>query len=151
MGRRIEIYGTTRHDMNGKRGVATDSHLVDDVRGCVDMSRSRYTVLLDSGETFKARLANVRAEGLAATAPLLDTRVETHGIVDHPELNGLRGVAHNYLRMENGEWGYVVTVDACRGVGVCEGRFRPANLRTERAGARTAARPKAKGKGKGRG
>ena len=60
MDKRVEIYGTSRVDMNGERGVATDFHAVamND-----DMAQWRYTVKLDSGEAFKLKLANVRAEG----------------------------------------------------------------------------------------
>ena len=44
--------------MNGKRGVATDYHHDEN-----DPSKRRYTVRLDSGEAFKLKPANVRAEG----------------------------------------------------------------------------------------
>ena len=57
MDKRVEIHGTSRADMNGKRGVATDFHWYE------DESKARYTVQLDSGEAFKLKLANVRAEG----------------------------------------------------------------------------------------
>ena len=57
MDKRVEIHGTSRADMNGKRGVATDFHWDD------DRSKWRYTVQLDSGEAFKLKPANVRAEG----------------------------------------------------------------------------------------
>ena len=57
MDKRVEIHGTSRADMNGKRGVATDFH-VDP-----DDSKDRYTVQLDSGEAFKVKPANLRAEG----------------------------------------------------------------------------------------
>ena len=56
MDKRVEIHGTSRADMNGKRGVATDFNWDD------DKSKARYTVYLDSGEAFKLKLANVRAE-----------------------------------------------------------------------------------------
>ena len=59
MGQRVEVYGTSRHDMNGKRGLATDFHAIG---GFNDRSHDRYTVLLDTGETFKIRPANVMAE-----------------------------------------------------------------------------------------
>ena len=69
MDRRIEVYGTTRQDVNGKRGVATDFTPLfssrSGVRG-IDLSQSRYTILLDSGEAVKARAAHVRAEPPAA-------------------------------------------------------------------------------------
>ena len=57
MDKRVEIHGTSRADINGKRGVATDFHYYE------DKSKWRYTVQLDSGEAFKLKLANVRAEG----------------------------------------------------------------------------------------
>ncbi len=58
MDKRVEIHGTSRADMNGKRGVATDFHPVDHK----DPTTWRYTVQLDSGEAFKFKWANVRAE-----------------------------------------------------------------------------------------
>ena len=57
MDKRVEIHGTSRADMNGKRGVATDFHWYR------DQSKMRYTVQLDGGEAFKLKPANVRAEG----------------------------------------------------------------------------------------
>ena len=57
MDKRVEIHGTSRADMNGKRGVATDFHWYE------DESKWRYTVQLDSGEAFKLKPANARAEG----------------------------------------------------------------------------------------
>ena len=57
MDKRVEIHGTSRADMNGKRGVATDFHWYE------DKSKWRYTVQLDSGEAFKVKPANLRAEG----------------------------------------------------------------------------------------
>ena len=58
----MEIHGTTRADMNGKRGVATDFHMVGGPTS--DPSTTwRYTVKLDGGEAFKLKPANVRAEG----------------------------------------------------------------------------------------
>ena len=57
MDKRVEIHGTSRADMNGKRGVATDFHWYE------DEGKWRYTVQLDSGEAFKLKPANVRAEG----------------------------------------------------------------------------------------
>ena len=66
MDRRIEIYGTTRHDMNGKRGVTTDFHPLFQASGDVLVEQSRYTVLLDSGETYKFRPTAVRAEQVEA-------------------------------------------------------------------------------------
>ena len=58
MDKRVEIHGTSRTDINGKRGVATDFHPVDRE----DPTTWRYTVQLDSGEAFKLKPANVRAE-----------------------------------------------------------------------------------------
>ena len=60
MDKRVEIHGTSRADMNGKRGVAIDFHPMG---GPQDPTTWRYTVQLDSGEAFKLKLANVRAEG----------------------------------------------------------------------------------------
>ena len=57
MDKRVEIYGTSRADMNGKCGRATDMHFD------VDQSKWRYTVQLDSGQAFKLKPANVRADG----------------------------------------------------------------------------------------
>ena len=59
MDKRVEIHGTSRTDLNGKRGVATDFHMVD----FEDPTTWRYTVKLDGGEAFKLKVANVRAEG----------------------------------------------------------------------------------------
>ena len=53
----VEIHGTSRADMNGKRGIATDFHWYE------DKSKWRYTVKLDGGEAFKFKWENVRAEG----------------------------------------------------------------------------------------
>ena len=58
MDKRVEIHGTSRADINGKRGVAVDFHLYTE-----DRTKDRYTVQLDSGEAFKLKPANVRAEG----------------------------------------------------------------------------------------
>ena len=58
MDKRVEIYGTSRADINGKCGVAADFHYYRE-----DESKWRYTVQLDSGEAFKLKPANVRAEG----------------------------------------------------------------------------------------
>ena len=60
MDKRVEIHGTGRADINGKSGVATDFHPVG---GEHDRTKDRYTVQLDSGEAFKLKPANVRAEG----------------------------------------------------------------------------------------
>ena len=65
MDKRVEIHGTSRADINGQRGVATDFHYCRE-----DKSKWRYTVQLDSGEAFKLKPANVRAEGLTEVAPL---------------------------------------------------------------------------------
>ena len=61
MDKRVEIHGTSRADMNGKRGVATDFHWYE------DESKWRYTVQLDSGEAFKVKPASLRAEGGAGS------------------------------------------------------------------------------------
>ena len=63
MDKRVEIHGTSRADMNGKRGVATDFHWYEG-----DKSKWRYTVQLDGGEAFKVKPANVRAEEAGAGA-----------------------------------------------------------------------------------
>ena len=57
MDKRVEIHGTSRADMNGKRGVATDFHPMD----WDDYTKDRYTVQLDSGEAFKLKPANLQA------------------------------------------------------------------------------------------
>ena len=62
MDKRVELHGTSRADMNGKRGVATDFHPVGGQSGN-QATTWRYTVKLDGGEAFKLKLANVRAEG----------------------------------------------------------------------------------------
>jgi len=62
MDKRVEIHGTSRADMNGKRGVATDFHPMGGSEG--DRTTWRYTVKLDGGEEFKLKRENVRAEGL---------------------------------------------------------------------------------------
>ena len=64
MDKRVEIHGTSRADMNGKRGVATDFHPMD----ASDPTTWRYTVKLDGGEAFKFKWANVRAEGAGGGA-----------------------------------------------------------------------------------
>ena len=58
MDKRVEIHGTSRADMNGKRGVATDFHPMD----FKDPTTWRYTVKLDSGEEYKLRPERLRAE-----------------------------------------------------------------------------------------
>ena len=60
MDKRVEIHGTSRADMNGRRGVATDFHPMGGQNG--DHTTWRYTVKLDGGEAFKLKPANVRAE-----------------------------------------------------------------------------------------
>ena len=60
MDKRVEVHGTSRADINGKRGVATD---FNPMGGPDDPTTWRYTVQLDSGEAFKLKPANVRAEG----------------------------------------------------------------------------------------
>ena len=66
MDKRVEIYGTSRADINGQRGVATDFHPMG---GHDDRTKDRYTVQLDSGEAFKIKPANVRAEHTSAELP----------------------------------------------------------------------------------
>ena len=61
MDKRVEIHATSRADLNGKRGVATDFHTIDKT----DPATWRYTVKLDGGEAFKLKRANVRAEGMS--------------------------------------------------------------------------------------
>ncbi len=69
MDKRVEIHGTSRADMNGKRGVATDFHPAELGEDCrFDLAASRYTVQLDSGEAFKVKPASVRAEGTGGGA-----------------------------------------------------------------------------------
>jgi len=58
MDKRVELHGTRRADMNGKRGVATDFHWH---KG--DEGKWRYAVKLDGGEAFKVKPASLRAEG----------------------------------------------------------------------------------------
>ena len=65
MDKRVEVHGAGRADMNGKRGLATDFHPVG---GSDITSTWRYTVQLDSGEAFKLKRANVRAEGTGGGA-----------------------------------------------------------------------------------
>ena len=62
MDKRVEIHGTSRVDMNGKRGIATDFHWYE------DEEKWRYTVKLDGGEAFKFKWTNVRAEGAGGGA-----------------------------------------------------------------------------------
>ena len=59
MNKRVEIHGTSRADLNGKCGVATDFHPMG---GHEDRTQDRYTVQLDSGEEFKLRPERLRAE-----------------------------------------------------------------------------------------
>ena len=56
MDKRVEILGTTRQDMNGKRGLATDFHYYKE-----DQAKCRYTIKLDSGEAVKVKPASLRA------------------------------------------------------------------------------------------
>ena len=58
MDKGVEIHGTSRADINGKRGVATDFHYYEE-----GGNTGRYTVPLDSGGACKGRRAAVRAEG----------------------------------------------------------------------------------------
>ena len=66
MDKRVEIHGTSR--MNGKRGVATDFHPALDSDAAVILGQGRYSVHLDSGEAFRVREGNVRAEPRAGAA-----------------------------------------------------------------------------------
>ena len=68
MDKRVEIHGTSRADMNGKRGVATDFHPMFKGPSVVDSAGSCYTVQLDGGEVFKLKQANVWAESTGAGA-----------------------------------------------------------------------------------
>ena len=65
MDKRVEIHGTSRADMNGKHGVATDFHPMG---GQFQPLTWRYPVKLDGGEAFKVKPASVRlrAEGQGA-------------------------------------------------------------------------------------
>jgi len=63
MDKRVDLHGTSRADLNGKRGVATDFHSYP-----ADRTKDRYTVQLDSGEAFKVKPASVRAEGAGGGA-----------------------------------------------------------------------------------
>ena len=63
MGKRVEIHGTSRADMNGKRGATTDFHYYEG-----ESTKDRYTVQLDNGEVFKVKPASVRAEGAGGGA-----------------------------------------------------------------------------------
>ena len=56
--KRVVIHSTSRVDMNGKCGVATDFHPMD----WNDRAADRYTVKLDSGEEYKLRRERLRAE-----------------------------------------------------------------------------------------
>ena len=49
LGERIEVYGTSRHDINGKRGVATDANTPEDLKKH-DPKGWRYTVRSGSGK-----------------------------------------------------------------------------------------------------
>ena len=66
MDKRVELHGTSRADMNGKRGVATDFHPMGGPTG--DRTTWRYTVKLDGGEAFNVKPAHVRAEGTGGGA-----------------------------------------------------------------------------------
>ena len=105
MDKRVEVYNTSRADVNGKCGVALDFHPVRDGQGIVPQD-SRYRVHLDSGELFKLKVTAVRAEGLAAVAPLLDQSVEISG----GNLAGRRGVAGDFI-LRDGGWFYVVPLE----------------------------------------
>ena len=65
MDRRVEIFGASRQDLNGKRGVAIDYHAIGFV---MEQSRSydKYTVRLDNGEEVMLRPREVRVERVEA-------------------------------------------------------------------------------------
>ena len=93
MGKRVEVVGTSREDMNGQRGQVTDVHLVCNAEGERDWSQSRYTVQFDRGSSFKLKMHNVRAAGVAAQAgPLIDKRVVLQ--------DGRRGVATDWVLID---------------------------------------------------
>ena len=60
MDKRVELHGTSRADLNGKHGVATNFHPMG---GQYEPTTWRYAVKLDGGESFKVKPVNVRAEG----------------------------------------------------------------------------------------
>ena len=64
MDKRVEIHGTSRADINGQRGVATDFHSVSHDTP----NDRRYTVQLDSGEGIKVKPASVRVEATGGGA-----------------------------------------------------------------------------------
>ena len=64
MDQRVEIHGTSRTDMNGKCGVATDFHRMD----VNDRTSWRYTVKLDNGEEYRLRPEKLRAKDEGAGA-----------------------------------------------------------------------------------
>ena len=66
MDKRVRIHGTNRADMNGKCGVATDFHWYPDSPDSLypdGEGKWRYTVELDSGESFKLKPTKVRVVG----------------------------------------------------------------------------------------
>ena len=71
VGQRVEIHSTSREDINGKCGVATEFHQVG---GASDRTKDRYTVTLHDGEAFKLKPTNLRV------LTLVGQRVEIHGI-----------------------------------------------------------------------
>ena len=64
MDKRVVIHGTSRADMNGKRGVATDFHPMG---GPTDRTADRYTVKLDNGEEYMLRPERLRVESEEGT------------------------------------------------------------------------------------
>ena len=74
MDKRVELHGTSRADLNGKRGVATDYH-----RYRAEPTKDRYTVRLDGGEAFKVKPASVRAEGAGGVAVVSGTATQGKG------------------------------------------------------------------------
>ena len=75
MDKRVEIHDTSRAGINGKCGVATDFHAY--LLRYEDKSKWRYTVQLDSGEAFKLKPANVRAEGTGDSGTTLDMKLSS--------------------------------------------------------------------------
>ena len=114
MDQRVEVYGTSRHDINGKCGIATDFHSYPD-----DHSRDRYSVRFDTGDGYKIKPSNVRAEGLQAAAPLLDQPVILGGDGLRDELRGERGKAVDFKDLQ-----YVVQLESGERVHVRPNQFR---------------------------
>ena len=99
MDKRVVIHGTSRADMNGKCGVATDFHFMD----LKDRTTWRYTVKLDSGEGFKLRPERLRAEseGTAGT----DEGARTTKKAESEGMAGADGGARTKTKGRKGEGG----------------------------------------------